>query len=187
MRAFGLLIVLVLAANVAVNSAANILIPRQHAVNSSFTRAAAKQLRRYLHIIGADPTISDVIAVTQPAEVETAVSTGRTSFVLSPVDIATSLLKLPAACLPETTESAFAICSHKEGNLLTVIGASDAAVFYGVHSLLEQFGIRFGLDGVVLPTKARAISTRLQAGFQLRQAPVFTLRGLQVGVTSHSL
>jgi hypothetical protein len=62
------------------------------------------------------------------------------------------------------------------GPVLTVTGGSDVAVLYGAYALVEKLGVRFQIDGDVIPD-AR-VPWVLPVLDETRQ-PLFALRGLQ--------
>jgi len=169
-------------------SPASILMPSS---SSPLVHAAAKQLRRYLHLVGPSAPLSLIITASAIKHVQHATAGGAcldgiACFLVAPrADADVLIPTLPAACLPPAASGGYAVCSDPASGLISVVGADDAGTLYGAMAFLELIGVVVGpLDGVMLPPPSRAAAnraaalTRLAAG-PLTAGPVFSLRGLQ--------
>jgi hypothetical protein len=169
-----------------------VLLPAELA-GAGLTLNAARQLRRYMHILGHNNgQPGPIVAVSRPEHVAHAVAGAAANasspvgaaVVVTPLSHAAALLpSLADECLPTPSpaEGAYALCRSADGSLTTVVGADERGVFYGVQTLLEHLGVRFTLDSPAVPTPAlaRARGYGLVPGFAAQDSPVFSLRGLQ--------
>ena len=140
---------------------------------SSQTLAGVLNIRRYLWLTGAH---SD-LALLVPAEPEAAREAlkGDNAILYAPLDAALRILpSLSAACQP-TTEHGFAICAAN--GTTTCVGSDEPATFHGAMALIEMTGVRFGLEGPIVP--ARGAARALPESLTLQQDPVFSIRGLR--------
>lgn len=65
----------------------------------------------------------------------------------------------------------------QQGSVLVCVGATPRGTLYAVYALMEHFGVRFYLDGDVIP--ARVDSLLLPTGIHQLFTPRFEVRGLQ--------
>ena len=159
---------------------------------------SAKQLRRYSYILGVDTSLDEsgkpinamvgnIIGISFADQLNDILkkSTSTSYFVATKQDITDIYPSLHKNCQP-TEENGYAICHNTNTNgasIISVVGMDEAATYYGVHTLLENYyGCSFGLGGPTIPT-ARTSRNHVQqhfpVGTHLQQSPVFTLRGLQ--------
>jgi hypothetical protein len=166
-----------------------VLLPAELA-GAGLTLNAARQLRRFLHVLGHNGQPGPIVAAARPEHVAHAGAAANASspvgaaVVVTPLSHAAALLpSLADECLPTPSpaEGAYALCRSADGSLTTVVGADERGVFYGVQTLLEHLGVRFTLDSPAVPTPAlaRARGYGLVPGFAAQDSPVFSLRGLQ--------
>lgn len=125
---------------------------------------AAKDLRRYLHVLGEDlPVIVEEI----PKEGNTLILAVRGS----------SLLKQYKDTLDyaELGEEGYLILG--EGNRIVLTGKSHISVLYAVYRFLEWAGIQFCLHNDVVPDRRKESSVWEQKIY-IKESPIFSERGI---------
>lgn len=133
-------------------------------------KLAAAQLRRYMLELQLT-TASNIISSNASD-----CGTGRRILLAAVEDV--SSCAVPSPCMPSATKDSFMLCKHSS-DFTSIIGSTNFGVLNGVHSYLEAHGVRFSLEGPLLPTPARAALQAPQVGFVYGSEPVFTQRGLQ--------
>lgn len=159
-----------------------ILFPAEAAVTPELglISTAAVHIRRILLAAGSDGVVKaaagagDVHAALLAAEPGADVI-----LVTDDAHVSTLWAGVTPRCRPSTSDGV-AVCVT--GALVSVVGGSPSATLHAANTMLEQlYGVRFGIDGSVVPAAAVAFQARaaIGASFTLNTSPVFARRGLQ--------
>lgn len=142
---------------------------------SAGMRLAASQLRRFVY----DLELSNAMPVLAEVDGDPAACG-----LLADPRVGVKLLTLEEGracamteeCLPSGTKDAYAVC--RSGRSSIVVGNGALGVLYGVHAFVEAHGVRFSMEGPLLPAPALA-RERAQRPLHVKAEPAFTQRGLQ--------
>lgn len=166
--------------------------------NESLVELAARQLRRYLHVLDRRLPLASIVtpnnaglhAPRAPARLYLATSTGAVGAPFGPHSI----------CSPAKNKGCFMFDTSGAPAHMTLVGSEAVLVLHGVMTILGRLGVRFTADGPMLPASAvqaavlgvrdgvrvderSAAAARfvsgLAAGGPMSAAPVFEYRGFQ--------
>jgi len=136
-------------------------------------RAAAAEIRRYLYIrTGGLPAIREVVSFSRIPSGAVAVMEKGGTFARG-LDDAASGSKI-AALGPE--DYWLKTVPRRSGQLVLVAGGSGPAVLYGAYQLAEKLGVRFFLEGDVVPD---GIIEKVNLDLDEMGRPLFAVRGIQ--------
>ncbi|KPK79121.1 MAG: hypothetical protein AMS27_18380, partial [Bacteroides sp. SM23_62_1] len=131
---------------------------------------ASKEIRRYIYL--------------RTGELLPIIQTDAPSQIMSSIIIATKkqeLLKgiydLPSSEFQNLKEQEFILKSYTDGRQLSlfIIGGGSAGVLYGAYQFAEEIGIRFYLDGDVVPDNKQSLTLPV---LNDKSSPLFELRGI---------
>ncbi|HTY58188.1 MAG TPA: alpha-glucuronidase family glycosyl hydrolase, partial [Bacteroidota bacterium] len=140
---------------------------------SAKVQLAAKEVRRYVYIAtGALPGIRTWKQGMRAPAISVFLVASPDQFRALPVG-----LSLPAAARTLGTEGYWVKTVRHAGKTVHIIaGGSDTGVLYGAFAFAECFGVRFYLDGDVVPSgiDVESIAVEEKTG-----KPLFSIRGIQ--------
>lgn len=162
---------------------ASVIILPSDARMSSMTMVAAKHFRRTLLDIGVDSELGSLVTAASHSDVVSAFSApfaNEERVIIMPLSNVELLWPaLAKRCLPASADG-FGLCIND--GIITVVGGTESSTFHGAITALEMmYGVRYGIEGVMLPSPALALAARLSlpANFAHAASPAFSIRGLQ--------
>jgi hypothetical protein len=136
-------------------------------------QAAAKELRRYFYLrTGALPAMSKINSLAQVRR-NTVLAVEKGSPLLNGLPDQDAFQKVAGLGAQDYLIKSVPLQS---GKLVLVAGGSGPAVLYGAYQLAEKLGVRFYLDGDVVPDKTMS---GLSLDFDETGRPLFLVRGIQ--------
>jgi hypothetical protein len=134
--------------------------------------AAAKELRRYFYLrTGALPAMAKISALSQ-ARRDTVLVVEKDSPLLGGLTDQDAFQKIAGLGSQDYVIKTISLPSKK---LVLVAGGSGPAVLYGAYQLAAKLGVRFSLEGDVIPDKRL---TGLSLDFDETGRPLFLVRGI---------
>jgi hypothetical protein len=136
-------------------------------------QAAAKELRRYFYLrTGVLPVLSKIDSLAQVRR-NTVLAVEKGSSLLNGLTDQEAFQKIAGLGVQDYLIKTVPLQSRK---LVVVAGGSGPAVLYGAYMLAEKLGVRFYLDGDVVPEKKMS---GLSLDFDETGRPLFLVRGIQ--------
>lgn len=135
--------------------------------------AAAKELRRYFYLrTGSLPAMGKIDSLSQVRR-NTILVVEKSSSLLSGLTDQDAFQKIAGLGSQDYLIKTISLPSRK---LILVAGGSGPAVLYGAYQLAEKLGVRFSLEGDVIPDRKLA---GLNLDFDETGRPLFLIRGIQ--------
>ncbi|KPK85199.1 MAG: hypothetical protein AMS27_08080 [Bacteroides sp. SM23_62_1] len=133
-------------------------------------KLAAKEIRRYIYLTTDE--LIPIVQIDTPSQViNSIIISTKDQILLDNLDI------LPHSEYRNLKEQDFVMQSFTDGNMkgLFIIGGGPPGVLYGAYQLAEEMGIRFYLDGDIVPDIKQPLAIQ---DLNDRSGPLFELRGI---------
>ncbi len=131
---------------------------------------AAKEVRRYIYLRTNE--FLPIIQTDSPSQIMTSIIIATKN-----QELLTNIYDLHSLDYKNLKEQEFILQSYTDGRerSLFIIGGGSAGVLYGAYQFAEEMGIRFYLDGDVVPDHKQPLTIPV---LNDRSGPLFELRGI---------